>query len=225
MSISSLARLFPSNLTSSFCPAILVAAAMTACSATSAMAQPVQWLTSAGGNGNFFEVVTTSSNITWTAARDTAALRSFGSGIGRLACPSTVALDLFIRQLAVATPNAFTVITSQNNDWSGPWLGGLQTTNLPGPSGGWTWTNGDSWSFTNWFPGEPNDGNGSGPENAVHLFALNGAITTNRVSWNDLAANASVFPVRSYVVEYVIPSPSAAALLGLGALLTARRRR
>ena len=41
MPVLSLARCFPSNLTSSFCPAILVAAAVVACSATSAMADIV----------------------------------------------------------------------------------------------------------------------------------------------------------------------------------------
>jgi len=187
------------------------------------MAQPVQWLTSAGGNGNFFEVVTTTSDISWHAARDAAALRSFGSNVGRLASPSTAPLDLFIRQLATATPNAFTAINFQNNDWSGPWIGALQLAGSPEPADGWTWTNGDTWNFTNWLAGEPNQGDNTGlDEPYIHLFARSGAITADGIAWNDLG---SFFPVRSYVVEYAVPAPSAAALLGLGGLMAARRRR
>jgi len=44
MPILSLTRSFPFNLTSSFRPALIVAAAMTACSATSAMAADISWV-------------------------------------------------------------------------------------------------------------------------------------------------------------------------------------
>jgi len=204
---------------STFRPAILVAAAAAACSATSAMAQPVEWLTSAGGNGNFFELVTTTSNITWTAARDAAALRTFGGGVGRLADASTVSQDLFVRQLALSTPNAFVNAGSGNS--SGPWIGALQPPNSPEPVGGWTWTTGVPWNYTNWDTGEPNN---IGNENVIHLFSR-GGLTPDQTGWNDLNANSPFYSVRSYVVEYVIPAPSAATLLGLGGLMAARRRR
>ena len=43
------------------------------------------------------------------------------------------------------------------------WLGGFQDLTSPNysePSGGWTWVTGEPWSYTNWFPGEPNNTGG-----------------------------------------------------------------
>lgn len=39
------------------------------------------------------------------------------------------------------------------------WAGGRQPLGQPSPSAGWQWVTGETWSFTNWNDGEPNDNN------------------------------------------------------------------
>jgi len=229
MSVGSLRRSFPADFTvntQTLRPTFLVAAAMVACSASSAIAQPVQWPISAGGNDRYYEVVVVDQpNITWSAARDAASLRSFGGLFGQLVTPTTPSEELFIRALASSTSGAF---LSASQGFSGPWIGALQLPGSPGTDDGpWTWTSGEAWGFTNWFPGEPNNGNGGVPsEEVIHLYTLDNPHSVNSIQWNDLSLVNAFYPVGSYIVEYsVVPSPTAAALLGLGGLIAARRRR
>jgi len=75
-------------------------------------------------------------------------------------------------------------ITSQaENDWvlknidigrvgTAIWLGGTDEVQ----EGVWQWITGESWSYTNWYPGEPN--NGDGPENYLEFYGVAGV-------WND----------------------------------------
>lgn len=207
----------------------VVVTAMIVCSATSAMAQPMQWPISSGGNDRFYEVVVVGEpHITWSAARDAASLRSFGGLLGQLVTPATAPEELFVRTLAASTPSAFTV--NSLGDWTGPWIGGIQPSGSPEPDGNWSWISGDAWGNTNWELGEPNQGGSTGSdENAIQLFARAGAITSDRIRWNDLTGDGPVvfgFNVNAYVVEYsVVPAPPAAVLAGLGGLMSARRRR
>jgi hypothetical protein len=54
--------------------------------------------------------------------------------------------------------------------------------------GQWTWVSGEPWGFTNWHPGEPNDGDG---EDWAELYWMG--------TWNDLGATATK---EAYVVEW-----------------------
>jgi hypothetical protein len=203
------------------CRCAFLAIAVVACPAA-ALAQPVQWTLSSGGDGNYYEIVVQSSPISWTTARDAAESRTFMDHTGVLASAFYQRKDLFIRQLALSTPGAFPPVSGGN---SGPWLGGIQLPGSPEPAGGFTWINGDPWSYTNWFRGEPNNGAGDVPhEEAVQLF-YQGAMDVSNVQWNDLSSGDDTFwPVHAYVVEYRIPAPSGAAPLALGAIVCAVRR-
>ena len=73
------------------------------------------------------------------------------------------------------------------------WLGGTDE-NVEGE---WKWVTGEKWDYTNWGPGEPNNLNSRGGENALEMhlspdnpFGL----------WNDLTAEA-IFPT-SLLVEF-----------------------
>jgi hypothetical protein len=98
----------------------------------------------------------------------------------------------------------------------GPWLGGFQPAGSLEPDGGWQWVTGETWSFTNWTVGEPN--NTSGREAFLHFF---GRSDDGRSStWNDLRDD---FGITAFVVEY-IPAPSSSIALVLTALATRRQR-
>ena len=79
---------------------------------------------------------------------------------------------------------------------SRPWIGLFQDINDPNfsePAGGWKWVTGEPFTYTNWFPMEPNNTSGSGgPEDYAEMFA-NG-------EWNDAELNHA--NTTSYIIEY-----------------------
>ncbi len=64
------------------------------------------------------------------------------------------------------------------------WTGGLKDSNLR-----WTWITGESFTYTNWCPNEPN--NFTGSEDRIHLYnAINpSAADSYRYGWNDLRSD------------------------------------
>ena len=70
------------------------------------------------------------------------------------------------------------------------WIGAYQTNNSDEPAGNWVWVTGETWKYTNWGSGEPNDGNGGGHEDWAVIYS-NGF-------WND-TTNTAVYYM---VVEY-----------------------
>ena len=59
----------------------------------------------------------------------------------------------------------------------GLWIGAYQAANKTEPAGGWAWVTGESWGFTAWGSGEPNNG-ASPTEDHAH-------ITSSTAAWND----------------------------------------
>jgi hypothetical protein len=177
-----------------------------------ASAQPVQWT----GNGHWYEAVLAPGTLTWIGARDAAAAKG-----GYLATITSAAENDFVYSL-VNDDRYFRVMSqiSANNYYiAGPWFGGNNF------SGSWKWVNNDTFSYSNWLPGQPDDpGNNSGT-----LFIGTGATVANRTAmWDDVPSDGGwwagmTFP--GYIVEYnSVPEPSAFSLLSLGGLLIAGRR-
>lgn len=71
------------------------------------------------------------------------------------------------------------------------WIGGSDN----GSEGSWYWANGDTWLFTNWNTGEPNN---SATEDYLMMYT-NSSSPTNYGKWND--ANA-VYTLPGYIVEW-----------------------
>jgi hypothetical protein len=80
---------------------------------------------------------------------------------------------------------------SENGELAGPWLGGTRESGSPYPDSGWSWPNGEPFSFRNWTSGVPENPSGN---------ALNFGEALTRVStWNN-ASDADT-AIRGYVAE------------------------
>jgi len=74
--------------------------------------------------------------------------------------------------------NEFMTVLSQTER---TWIGGFATGKAPNPDL-WTWTDGTPWTYTNWGPGEPNNG-GGGQEFCLEMNQIG--------EWNDLGCRES----------------------------------
>jgi hypothetical protein len=165
--------------------------------ATVATAVPVQWSPGSGGNGHYYDLVPTL--LTWQQAKLAAESLTFGGAPGHLATITSAPEKDFLAT-AFGTPEA--------------WLGGFQDHTAPDfaePAGGWRWVTGETWSYTNWYPGLPDEF-----QNAHQDFLWTGA--GGQPQWDDIQNDA----VRGYFVEYV---PEPAAIVPLAAVATLLRRR
>jgi hypothetical protein len=98
------------------------------------------------GTGHYYDAIAFPSGITWNDAKTFAENSTYSGMNGHLATVTS------------ADENSYIV-----NNLGGPlaittfFLGGFQPAGSPEPGGNWQWITGESWSFTNWVPGEPNN--------------------------------------------------------------------
>lgn len=140
--------------------------------------------------------------LSWTAAR-TAAL-SFSPGQSDLIVFENAAEEDFLK----------TVIPPPNNG-PNPWIGFTKQANPGGGVAAFQWVNGAPVLHTNW-AGDANFA--AGQDYASWNWSDPGRV------WLALGDGGSPFGFKSSIIE-VVPSPSAAALMGLGAIFAGRRRR
>ncbi len=175
----------------------LVALALSVLRAHTLEATPIQW----SGNGHYYELVAPPE--TWGNAKSAAEGSTYLGAFGYLA----------------------TITSSAENDWvfanivqpgyptspevAGPWIGGFQQSGGGEPGGGWAWATGEAWSFTNWHPGQPDNGAGGAAENNLQFWSNLDS------SWNDASGSDRQL---SYVVEYAVPEPASLLLLSSGLL-------
>jgi len=110
----------------------------------------------------------------------------------------------------------FVSITGGRSDW---WLGGFQPIEPEiDPAVGWEWVTGESWGYTNWSSGEPNNANGIEDHLAMEGWG----------AWNDCCTTVGSVVFGGYIAERtVVPIPSALWLFssGLIGLLSISRRK
>ena len=156
-------------------------------------------------NGHYYERIDT--RITWTDAKSEAEGLSYMDVDGHLA-----------------------TITSDEENWwivdnlGGPltldhWLGGSFY------DGNWTWVTGEPWSYTNWWPGEPN---GGGVESGLQFDDAEKDPPVPGY-WNDIGVWANE---DGYIVEFdtqptpvPVPEPSTLLLTGLSLIIASRYRK
>ncbi len=129
---------------------VVTLAVLSALTASPAHAVPIQWTVGSGGNGHFYELIIVEPHISWSDAQ----LQAAALG-GYLATITSQAENDFIA----------TALTPSPDSGIAGWLGGLQNPLNPAysePGGGWEWITGESFGYTNWFPGEPSDSPGNG---------------------------------------------------------------
>ena len=157
----------------------------------------VEWSVASGGNGHFYEVVQLSSPIGWNAARTAAEARG-----GHLATLTSWDEHAFVAALVTAGGrNAF--------------LGGYQANPSAPANETWTWVTGETWDFTAWAGGEPND-QGNPNESYLEMYTIG--------LWNDVPEAGSGYAEFAYVVE-VVPAPAGAVILLAAPLPFGRPRR
>lgn len=173
-----------------------------------ACADPIQWQISEGGNGHYYEAVVDISGVTWMQARDFAISRG-----GYLATITSLEENQFVYGF-VSNDDAYWCIY---DGWTnGPWLGGYKNDDI------WCWVTDETWSYTNWASGMPD--NQSGIEDSL---AFGGIRDTSRTDlWND-AYGESSYAFCSYVIEFnSIPEPASilTIICGLGGIALKRRK-
>lgn len=153
-----------------------------------AQAQWVRWETTVGGNGHWYKAVPNTNGFNCEEA--SAAAQAEG---GYLATITSQAENDFVFSL-INDPQFFGTFNG-----SGPAIGGFQPDGSAEPAGGWSWVTGETWSYSNWGPGQPDNGAGESNENRVHFFS--GLGSTPASTWNDIAANDH--NLGGYVIERV----------------------
>lgn len=161
----------------------------------------VTWEVAAGGNGHRYQAVPGFDGLTWTLADELA--RAEG---GYLATITSAAENDFVFGL-VNTPEFWTDLNG-----SGPALGGLQQDGATEPTGGWYWTTGESWNYSNWLAGQPDNWPGTQVnENRLQFYSRS-------AMWNDLAHDDT--NLGGFVIE-IESVPEAGSTIGLLALVIA----
>jgi len=254
--ILSLARSFPSTLTSSFRPAILVAAAVVACSATSATAQVftavplsgvanarlqatwptftgvpypegnqtwgnIPWALGSGGNNTWFSRVASGANprsvtIPINVSQVTSVYTLMGTWQGN------TNQNLYVELEFIGSAGGTYITTFFGGVHVRDWFNGIYTNAVTSPN---TAANVYSVNIG------PNGGTGTSrlDMQRIDLPIAFASQSLTSLTIRDFGANPSgTFGQRSFIYGLTVnsvPSPSAAALLGLGGLLAARRRR
>src|SRR5207244_9782682 len=113
-------------------------------------------------NGHYYEAVSQSQGIGWSAARSAASRETFKGMPGHLVTIGSAQENQFlVDQFPQAVRGYF-------------WLGGFQPRDILDPAAGWQWVTGEPWSYTHWNESEPNDYEGPGTtdqdENRLHIW-------------------------------------------------------
>jgi len=157
--------------------------------ASDASATPVLW----SANGHYYEVIQY-PGATWSDAR--AQAQAIGAGWDLATITSAEEQNFIAGLLGLADP--FGSISEY-------WIGGYQGISKVEPSSGWVWVTGESFTYLNWWSGEPNNVGGED-----HLAMDDRYLW----GWND--NDPSLYAITGYVAEKHTPVPEPISMLLFG---------
>lgn len=160
---------------------------------SSATAAPIQWGSASGGNDHWYELVVSSTVLTWHEAKSAAE-----------------AAGGYLVTVTSQAETDFIVSAFGAQDIQLAWLGAYQDRNDPAysePSGGWKWITGEPWLYTNWEPASHEPNNSKGIEDWIDFHGDSPSVVG---SWADIPSDSAGH--FKYMVEYV-PEPHALLLL------------
>ena len=128
-------------------------------------------------NDHYYEVVI--EDINWDNAKAAAEKMAYRGLQGHLAAITSQDENNFIAGILPLEANF--------------WIGAFQTPGSPEPDGNWQWITGESFNYTNWAEGEPNEASERGMYEDSLEFYANG-------KWNDVLRGSYILP--GYIVEY-----------------------
>lgn len=166
-----------------------------------AQAIPVQWEVSAGGNGHWYEIVSSGQDGSWLSAENNAVAKG-----GHLVSFASEAEELWV-QMTFSRSTRY-------------WIGFTDAVT----EGAWQWSSGEAVTYTNWATGEPN--NAMPPAEGEDFAVMN----WNSTGWNDWSHLRPDYPCKGIdgIAEYSpVPEPATMLLFGVGlsGLVAARRRK
>jgi len=142
-------------------------------------------------NGHCYEAIL--DQVTWYEAK--AACENLG---GYLVTITSAQENEFVFNL-VKDNNAFWYLDAFDNGL-GPWIGGYQEDGAQEPDGGWRWVTNESFSYTNWETGQPDNVHGAAlNQNCLRFFKKGGLIGDH---WDDSEGINPVEHRLGYICEY-----------------------
>jgi hypothetical protein len=150
-----------------------------------ALAAPVQWPTSQGGSGHYYDFV--AGSYTWGGASMAADGSVYLGMPGYLATITSPAERSFLSAH----------FTRKYGDVPVGYLGGYQDNgagDYAEPAGGWRWITGEPWIYTNWWTEVGFPDNYGGGQDYLR--------TQGRFLWDDVEHASSAGTVTGYYVEY-----------------------
>ena len=138
------------------------------------------------GNGHYYETIF-EPGITWSEANSAAQSLTYQGVNGHLATITSEGENTFIK------------LNIESVYWRHYWIGGFQPAGSTEPDGGWQWVNGDEWSYTNWYRGNPD--NMYGAEDRIAIFFHLGD-EGYRGGWKEFHDDNGDWQVCGYIVEY-----------------------
>jgi hypothetical protein len=145
--------------------------------------------------------------VTWAEARDWASSLSYQGRPGHLAVVTSSDENSFII-------NTFSPFSGDSEEHV--WLGGYQLPDQSSQDGGWRWATGETWSYTYWGGGEPNDCCTDDENNEENCLEYK-QYEDGSVDWNDTQCTDCLY---FFIVEYEPERPSSIpTLTGWGMMI------